>query len=593
MTAVSPPSRSVCPNRLTELQNALQNIVAAARQLGPAAEATLGNALLDAGSSLVSQGEPSFDCGNEDLRDSQNGDDVWLDSKTVRGKEKRIALADLGTQAESLGRGGRSAKLAAGRTSKIAKLSSTRVLARKELAVTSFDNVLMRKDLGFLIFRYLGADALGRVLAVCRCWRKIGQDERLWMWLYISSGLTRPAVVSGSWREDFVKQKIIEHNWTHGRYSVTRLVGHREAINCVAFCNQVLVSGADDNELRVWDLATPGLGKKRNQSRALVGHQGKVLCCCIVRGMAVSGGEDKLVILWDLKTGTAIAHLKQHSLPVLCMVTDGERFVYTGSADQEVVKWDTSTRSCVRVLKSHRGAVLCLSMGPGAGRVISGGRDRDVRVWDTDLDADSTFTLSGHDGAVTCLSAEGNVIASGSDDKFVRVWSSLTGFCLKVIGEHEGPLSAVRLAGPHVLSGSFDGRIRLFEILTGSLLKSMTGHRNAVLALDVQGRICVSGGNDRDVRVWDLSRTDKSEARGGKQRAGRAPDSVLSAGRRPVGLDAAAVGSVPVHGYALQGHNSGVQAVALVRDNYIISASDDYELRVWDFGDHREREAWR
>ena len=69
--------------------------------------------------------------------------------------------------------------------------------------------------------------------------------------------------------------------------------------------------------------------------------------------------------------------------------------------------------------------------GRGPGRVISGGRDRDLRVWDTEAPADasvaSTLTLTGHDGAVTCIAAEGNVIVSGSDDKSVRVWSSLTG----------------------------------------------------------------------------------------------------------------------------------------------------------------------
>ena len=36
-------------------------------------------------------------------------------------------------------------------------------------------------------------------------------------------------------------------------------------------------------------------------------------------------------------------------------------------------------------------------------------------------------------------------------------------------------------------------------------------------------------------------------------------------------------------GYALQGHSSGVQALVVLKDRFLISASDDYELRVWDF----------
>lgn len=37
-------------------------------------------------------------------------------------------------------------------------------------------------------------------------------------------------------------------------------------------------------------------------------------------------------------------------------------------------------------------------------------------------------------------------------------------------------------------------------------------------------------------------------------------------------------------GYALHGHGSGVQAVAVVKERFLISASDDYDLRVHDFG---------
>ena len=37
-------------------------------------------------------------------------------------------------------------------------------------------------------------------------------------------------------------------------------------------------------------------------------------------------------------------------------------------------------------------------------------------------------------------------------------------------------------------------------------------------------------------------------------------------------------------GYALHGHCSGVQAVVVLKERFVISASDDYDLRVWDFG---------
>jgi WD40 repeat protein len=139
------------------------------------------------------------------------------------------------------------------------------------------------------------------------------------------------------------------------------------------------VSGADDNDLRVWDLERSA---DDQCSLVLTGHTGKVLCCCIgtcdlplprlsmrckvyaifashvmkplqfhlsrpaVRGMVVSGGEDKLVIVWDLKTGKMLSSMKQHTGAVLCMCTDGQRYVYTGGADHELCKWSIETLKC-------------------------------------------------------------------------------------------------------------------------------------------------------------------------------------------------------------------------------------------------------
>lgn len=70
----------------------------------------------------------------------------------------------------------------------------------------------------------------------------------------------------------------LRKNWLVGRCLVTRLTGHREAVNCFASHGDLIVSGADDNDLRVWDLEKPA---DQQCTRVLEGHTGKVLCCCI------------------------------------------------------------------------------------------------------------------------------------------------------------------------------------------------------------------------------------------------------------------------------------------------------------------------
>lgn len=81
-----------------------------------------------------------------------------------------------------------------------------------------------------------------------------------------------------------------------------------------------------------------------------------------VRGMVVSGGEDKAVIVWDLKTGKILSSMKQHTGAVLCMCTDGQRYVYTGGADHDVCKWSIETLKC-EVRKIFAVSIVGLGVG--------------------------------------------------------------------------------------------------------------------------------------------------------------------------------------------------------------------------------------
>jgi len=58
-------------------------------------------------------------------------------------------------------------------------------------------------------------------------------------------------------------------------------------------------------------------------------------------------------------------------------------------------------------------------------RLVSGGEDRTVRVWDIRSGAEA-ITLHGHGGAVwsASFSPDGRKIISSSYDRTVRVWDS-------------------------------------------------------------------------------------------------------------------------------------------------------------------------
>jgi len=83
---------------------------------------------------------------------------------------------------------------------------------------------------------------------------------------------------------------------TRGRGALEHtLRGHSDSVETVAVCDTegLIVSGARDTTLRIWDVRT---GRCLHM---LQGHMGAVSCLEVDDQRIVSAGEDGLVLLWD------------------------------------------------------------------------------------------------------------------------------------------------------------------------------------------------------------------------------------------------------------------------------------------------------
>ncbi|HEX9369858.1 MAG TPA: hypothetical protein VF897_02590 [Roseiflexaceae bacterium] len=90
-------------------------------------------------------------------------------------------------------------------------------------------------------------------------------------------------------------------------------------------------------------------------------------------------------------------------------------------------------------------------------------------------------TLQGHTGWVwrVALSADGQLLASGSYDGTVRLWETGSGRLLATLQGHTGGVWGVALSadGQLVASGSFDGTVRLWEAQSGTCLRTLQPER--------------------------------------------------------------------------------------------------------------------
>jgi WD40 repeat protein len=70
-------------------------------------------------------------------------------------------------------------------------------------------------------------------------------------------------------------------------------------------------------------------------------------------------------------------------------------------------------------------AVTCVALTPDGRTLATGSQDRAIRLWDV-ATGHERAALRGHSKEVTCLafSADGSTLASGSRDCTVRVWTT-------------------------------------------------------------------------------------------------------------------------------------------------------------------------
>jgi F-box and WD-40 domain protein CDC4 len=193
--------------------------------------------------------------------------------------------------------------------------------------------------------------------------------------------------------------------------------------------------------------------------------------------------------------------LKGHVMGVWAMVPWDDILV-SGGCDRDVRVWDMSSGRSLHTLRGHTSTVRCLKMSD-ANTAISGSRDTTLRIWDLPTGMCKNV-LVGHQASVRCLAIHGDLVVSGSYDTTARIWSISEGRCLRTLTGHFSQIYAIAFDGLRIATGSLDTSVRIWDPKSGMCTAILQGHTSLVGQLQMRGDTLVTGGSDGSVRVWSL-----------------------------------------------------------------------------------------
>ena len=174
------------------------------------------------------------------------------------------------------------------------------------------------------------------------------------------------------------------------------------------------------------------------------------------------------------------------------------------------VLWDISKPgNIVALLEGHTDGIWSVAFSPDGTTLASGSQDRMVKLWDV-ATGENIATLEGHWSVVrsVAFSPDGTILASGSRDRMVKLWDVATGENIATLEGHDRVHSiAFSPDGRMLASGYYDQTVKLWDVETKEIIATLEGHATNKLfsvAFSPDGTTLAIGSEQGNI-MWDIA----------------------------------------------------------------------------------------
>lgn len=142
--------------------------------------------------------------------------------------------------------------------------------------------------------------------------------------------------------------------------------------------------------------------------------------------------------------------------------------------------------------------------------VASGSDDRTVKLWDV-VHASLIHTFFDHAGMVTDVKyhPDGSCLATCSTDKKIKIFDCRSQRLLQHYDAHNEAVNSVSFHsnGQYLVSSSNDATIKIWDLRMGQIMYTLYGHEgpSTTAQFSPLGDFLLTGGNDQNIVIWNTN----------------------------------------------------------------------------------------
>jgi WD40 repeat protein len=284
-----------------------------------------------------------------------------------------------------------------------------------------------------------------------------------------------------------------------------------------------IVAGSRGNQIHLYDAAKGDLLRTLTDP-ALKTADGKAVKAAhlsLVESLAwspdgkylVSGGFQEIVV-WDANDGKLLQKIPgfAHSVVALAFSLDGKLLGVAGgepTVEGEMKIFEVGSWKKITDIKNgHSDTVYGITFSPDNKMIATGSADKFVKVWEIPS-GKFVKSFEGHTHHVLDVGwmSDGKLLASAGGDNTVKVWDFEKGEQARTIQAHGKQVTRLVFINkkPEFVTAGGDNQVKAFNATNGGNVRNFPGGTDFVYAVAVSndGNVVAAGGEDGVVRVYN------------------------------------------------------------------------------------------